>query len=411
MTDAESAAALARARLLCELRRFAEAADLARRAIAAMPDDAEAWCLLSQALLGSDDDAAALDAARRATSLAPESEWPHRLRSIALTSLGRDAEALDAALESARCEPFAWQTHTRVAGASIAVGLKEQATAAVAKAVELAPGVSQVWVVSGDVAARNGDRQTAQASYQNALRIDPQNASAHSGLARLSFKRHGPNAAGLAAAASGFTTAVRSDPHEQHHRRAIDVVLRVFLARAAYFIFVAAYIVARTSSHSSSPAARGVSVVVLAAAALFVGRFLAKLDPRVRGHLFRTLRQGFVAIAAFADGVAVLAIVLGAFAPMRARTACAVVAVVFGLAARIVLYVERTRNFPEFAEALARWRWVGWAAAGGLLLAGLLLLAACYHTPDGLGATTSGVAAVLLAVLLATLLLRARRTR
>ena len=163
MTETQPAQhSLERIRMLCDLRRFDEAAAMARRAIATTPDNPEAWCLLAQALLGTEKYGLALDAAGRAAAIAPEDEWPHRLRSIALTALHRDSEALAAAVESVRCEPFAWVTHARVASASAAAGMKDQAIAAAAKAVELGPNEARAWITAGDVAAKSGKPKEAE---------------------------------------------------------------------------------------------------------------------------------------------------------------------------------------------------------------------------------------------------------
>jgi tetratricopeptide (TPR) repeat protein len=411
MTETQPAQhAFERIRMLCDLRRFDEAATLARRAIATTPDEAEAWCLLAQALLGTEKYGLALDAAGRAAAIAPEDEWPHRLRSIALSALHRDTDALAAALESVRCEPFVWVTHGRVASASAACGMKDQALAAAAKAVELGPNEARAWVTAGDVSAKCGKPKEAEQYYAAALRLDPQSADAHNGLGRLRLKGRGPNAAGLAAATAGFATAVRTDPRAQNHRRGIDVVLRVFLARASYFIFLVSYLSARGTSGSSSTIARLLPVVLLLAPAAFVWRFVAKLTPDVRAHLLRTLRQGFIAVAAAAEVLAVVAILVGAMLPEKDRTAAAIVAVAAGLGGRLALFAERRRTFPEFSTVLARWKTLGWIAVAGIAICGFLFLVLALSGTPGSGSSAIAAAVfILLAGLLALALRRSRR--
>jgi tetratricopeptide (TPR) repeat protein len=403
MTDTQSEdRALEHIRLLCELRRFDEAAALARRATAIAPGEVDGWCLLAQALLGLDDDDGALEAARRAAALAPEFEWPHRLQSIALAALGRRQESLHAAIESARCDPFAWQTHGRVGGASAALGLHEQAEAAVSRALELGPNESRAWVTAGGVATSKGDRGLGAQRYRRALELDPQDADAHAGLATTQLGRSKyAHPSGLAAAASGFATAVRTDPSEHSNRTAIDVVLRVFLARAALFIYVACYLTFRWSSHSSSDVARLAPVVVLAGPLIFGWAFVTKLDRDVRRHLLRTLRHRLIAIAAVVDLSAVVAIVVGAFLPQHARPVAGIAALICGLTARLVLYMERRRKLPDLAEPLARWRSLAITVAVGFGAAGALMI---YGGLSGLGSltvTTAGVISVAIGIALA----------
>lgn len=375
MTETDSAhAAIARARVLCDLNRYDEAAAMARRAIAVTPDDATAWCLLAQALISVDDDNGGLDAARKAAALSPDDEWPHRLQSIALRSLKRNEEALAAATRAVSAEPFAWQANSEHAITLALAGEKTAAEAAATKTLSLAPNRPDALAITGDVARIIGDGRTAAARYRNALRLDPQNANAHSGLARLRMRKGGPNASGLADAASGFARAIRSDPRSQQHREAIDALLRVFLARAAYFFFIVCYLDLRTSSASSSPAARWIPVFLMVAPAVFVVRFINRLDAVVRARLFSQLRRGGVGGAAAADAGAALAILAAAFVSTSARHGALGTAVFLALVARLVLYVERRRAMPEMFEAGARFRVVVVTLAVGLGVVGLLFL-------------------------------------
>jgi tetratricopeptide (TPR) repeat protein len=411
MTETDSSEqAIQRARALCELGRFDEAAAMARRAASVNPDDADTWCLLAQALIGLDDDHAALDAARKATALAPEDEWPHRLRSIALRSLNRYDEALAAAQRSVQAGPYSWQAHSQHAVALALVGEREAAEAAATKTLALAPNHAHAWTITGDVARIIGDRDVAAERYRNALRLDPQDADAHGGLARLQVVKGGPNAAGLADAASGFARAVRTDPRDQRFRDGVDASLRVFLARAAYFFCVVCYIGLRTSSGSSSPAARWVPVVLLVAPGLFVGRFLARLDGVVRARLFSQLRRGLIGCAAAADVGAALVILAGAVMPRSARPDALGIAVFLAVIGRIVSYVERRRAMPHMFEATVRSRVVGIALAVGLAAAGVLLVVAG-GPGDNWRVTGVGVAVLVVAAAMAVPLVRGRRRR
>jgi tetratricopeptide (TPR) repeat protein len=400
--------ALERVRILYDLRRFDEGSALARRTVATAPDYADAWCLLAQGLLAMDDDEAALDAARRGAAIAPEDEWPHRLRSLALSALDRNQEALSAACESVHCAPSRWQTHARVATTSASLNLAEQAEAAAARAIELNPNECGAWCTAAKVASVRGDKDLAADRYRQALRLDPQSSQAHAGLAGVHLTRRGPNSIGLAAAASGFATSVRTDPHDPLGRSTVEVVLRVFLARSALFIYVACYLMFRFSAHWNNGIARFTPVFVLVAPAIFVARFLAHLSRDVRAHFLRTIRRGVVAIGAVAALLAAAIVIVGAFLAESSRRPAAVVALVCGLCARLVLFLDLRHKFPQLVEPLARWRGVLWVVVGGLGLAGCLLLAAGYRTPGGIGAGIAGVIALAIGGGLAVLLRRVR---
>ena len=401
---------LDRIRLLCSLRRFDEAADLARHAVATSPTDAQAWCLLAQALLGRDDDAEALDAATRGAGLSPTDEWPHRLRSIALGSLGRDHDALTAAIEAVRCAPFGWHAHCQVAQCSAVVGLRDQAEGAAMKAISLAPDESHAWYVAGVVAARAKDTALATSRFQRALALDPQNANAHAGLARLRVGRgRFVDPAHLAAATSGFATATRTDPRAQGHRDSIEAVLRVFLARAAYVIFLVCYVTVRTALHSNGAPARVLPVIFLAAPGVFVVRFIGKLEPAVQKLLFRTCRRGLVGVAVGAEALSVTALVAAAFIPSTDRAPALWAAILGALCARLVLMVERRRKLPHLAPK--RSRTLGIVVAAAFAVAGAVLINSGLTTPQGGAAAWAGVTSALIGVGLGWHFIRRRGAR
>src|ERR1700721_1220656 len=90
---------------MLDVRRFDGASALLSRLVVAEPDSARAWCLMSCAHLGSDRYAEAIEVANRAVALDPSDEWPHRLASNALVHLGNYGDALRAAHEACRLPP------------------------------------------------------------------------------------------------------------------------------------------------------------------------------------------------------------------------------------------------------------------------------------------------------------------
>jgi predicted Zn-dependent protease len=174
---------LARAKTLCELRRFADAVPAVAVVISADPRDAYAWCLMAEVQLGNDRPAAALQAAHAAASLAPGRELPRRLASVSLGRLGREEEAVEAARDGTRCEPEAWEAHARLAESLSAFRNRlDEARRAAETALSLGPGHPGPHLALGTVAMAAGRRAAAASAFCAALAVDPQCLEAHHGL-------------------------------------------------------------------------------------------------------------------------------------------------------------------------------------------------------------------------------------
>src|SRR5207302_1034027 len=107
------------------------------------------------------------------------------------------------------------------------------------EAVALAPHEADTHLALGGAAAAVGKRADAEAAFQRALSIDPQNTVAHNELARLQLRKSSISRPGaLGEAAASFATAVRSDPRADVSRRNFELVIRVFLSRVSYLVFL-----------------------------------------------------------------------------------------------------------------------------------------------------------------------------
>jgi tetratricopeptide (TPR) repeat protein len=333
---ADSGLELERARALIELHRFDEAASLLQKLVGREPDEASAWSLLAQAQLGAGRPHDALEAASRAAALTPDDDWPHRLRSVALQTLGADESAVAAAREAVRVAPYLWQCHVRLCEAIVlGRGDLDEAQAAAERSLELAPHESDPYYELGLVAAKRGKHDEAERYFRQALAIDPDDAAAHNALARLRFAKSRFNPGGLAGAAAGFRDAVQSNPRAGTSARNLELVLRVFLARLSYLIFIVVWLASRFTG--GTVADRVGPLLLFLVPAGFAVRFLMELAPDLRRQVRYMAFHGPLAAPMFAQACAVLLLCVGAAAPSHARPAIAIAAFVVSLAARLLL--------------------------------------------------------------------------
>jgi tetratricopeptide (TPR) repeat protein len=392
--------ALERASALYELRRFPEAAGLLRQAIASEPQNPAAWSLLAAAELSAGNHDSGLKAAERAIPLVPDAEWPQRLAAQALRLLGRTEESIRHAREAVRLDPDSWQSHTTLAR-SLAMDNSNlpEAREAAGRAIALAPNHAEAHITAGVVAAAAKDRSDAEASFRQALSIDPQNSVAHSELARMRMGgRHHTNPVGLADAATGFATSVQVDPRSGHGRRNLEVVLRVFLAKASYFIFIDAYLIARIGSSSSPPAARLLPILLLAIPAGYAQRFITRLSGDLRKYLLRLLTHDRkIGLAVSLDALAVACLIAAALVPQSVRNGLAGTAAVSALIGRLILW-SQVEQSSRAARGLEHRHTLGtpvlWLLAVAL---GLIAIAMFFA---GISSRT-GLTGILVALLLA----------
>lgn len=354
-----ASADLERARALCDLARFGDAAQLLQRVVAADPQNARAWCLLAQAHLGGHEESDALRASGTALSLAPDDEWPHRLHSIALGKLGRREESIAAARSAARVAPHSWQAFVQLAQALVGdKSAHDEALAAAEQAVALAPHEAATHIVLGMAARACKRHEEADAAFRAALAIDPQNSVAHNELARLRLRRSKlAGATALADAAGGFTNAVRANPRADVSRRNLDLVVRVFLARVSYLIFLDAYLAGRGLAGSGSVAARLAPVVLLAVPAQFAWRFVRRLSPDLRRHVRRVLLSRALLMPAVLQAVAIALLLAAVVVPRDARSFAAGAAAAAAAVARLYLFVyaqRRSRVRPGLRRFVSR---------------------------------------------------------
>ncbi|MGY1710935.1 tetratricopeptide repeat protein [Geodermatophilus sp. SYSU D00758] len=358
MSRPAAATSLDRITALCDLGRFDEAVRAAARYLRTDPQDVQALCLLAFAHLGTGNPAEALRAAGAAAGTAPSEEWPHRLASIALQQLGNPAAAVAAAAAAVRADPHSALPRVRFADAARAHGVDLPAARRAAEdAVALDPQLVEAHLAVGDVAVEQRRRGDAAAAFRAALRLDPQCAAAHHALATLRVSGpHPASGALLAAAASGYATALRADPTAPQSRSSLDLVVADAVARTCVLVVLAAvWGVAFGMDPDAPRAASWVPLVLLVVPVAFVRQFVVRLTPAVRAVLVSRLRRPWpgLALAGFAVAAALLA--LGAAVPALDAVAASgallvAVAVRVGLGAhvrRAGLVASRPRRRPR----------------------------------------------------------------
>jgi tetratricopeptide (TPR) repeat protein len=287
-------AELVRASTMIDIGRYDDAATVLAHIVAAAPDSARAWCLMSRAQLGRGENHEALQAAGRAISLNPADDWPHRLASTALVSEGRNTEAVSAAQQARRLGPQLWQSHVCLAQAAAAARRLDVAAEAAATALALAPDQPDVHVAAGKVSLAQRDLWAARSHQERALALDPGHTGAMNELGRISLR--GKDSA---AAASYFMRAARSAPGVTVFGRNAEIALMRVVTQIAYMALIAAAIVVylpMVIKLDWLPYTLMI-VVVGAAVAGYGVRSLRRLPAEARRHLGHMLRRPRIAVA------------------------------------------------------------------------------------------------------------------
>jgi tetratricopeptide (TPR) repeat protein len=396
---------------LFEVGSLSEASERVRHLVERDPRDGEAWSLLARVEFAAERYQQAVEAAERACALSPGSTSEHLLACLALLRLERSEDAVGHAREAVRIDPFDWRALALLA--QLLVGDGAHATEAqelTARVTRLAPDEPEVHLTAGFVAAATGDRESAKRSFLKALELDPGNSRAQHELGRLRLKGHVNGPTTLAEAAAGFERAVRAEPEAQRSQRALALVLRVFLSKGAYLLFIDAYLVGRVSSGSSAVAGRLLPLGLLLIPAFYAWRFCSRLTEPVLARLVSAITQkGPIRLAACCEALAVLCILAGVAAPESIRPGLAGTAALLAFIGRVVLFtqVEHASRAVRGASPRPAIRpglvWV-LAVLVGLIVVALLIAA----VKDG-GGPGAVVAAVAAAAGVAALVRHARR--
>lgn len=301
----DTAARLARAEILIDLGRPAEARAAIARILAAEPDHERAQRMLVRCLLQLNDPLA-LDAARRAVQLAPDGEHAYRLASLAHGKAGQHSAAVLHAREAVRLAPEEWRTH-HVLTSALLQSDPAQAYAAGQVGVRVGPHEPSMHLVLGLAAMRSGATMRATEAFHQVLRLDPDNAMARNNLAVLDLRANR-----FGQAIGGFGSALAADPRLDLARRNIDAAVVSMLLKLRYGALLSELVAFQffdtRLSGEARPAAAGLLAVWFATTVWGVTRVPRRLRRYVLGTFRRRGRAAFIGIVL---AIAALGLVLG----------------------------------------------------------------------------------------------------
>ena len=323
---------LARAELLLESGRFAEAAQAAGAALASDPYDVDALLLRSRALLRLGRYEDALRDAGQALRQEPALVQAHAVRAAALLETGRHEEAMAAAIETTRLAPDWAPAHLTVATVADRVPGKQQiAWDAASYACTLAPLDPDTHAMMGSVALTWNRLDVAEQALLEALRLDPQHVEARHDLGVVRFR-----GGSYGEAAAGFVSTLRDDPSQSVARQNLEGVVlrwvqRTHLGMWGVWFLVRIFVSAQVQAGAVVVWALGAGLLVW-----WTRRTVVSMSGDLRVVLWRVLRSSWLASLWFG---------------------CVVVAAVATTAAALVPVLS--------------------VAVGGLVVAGLALLVGC----------------------------------
>ncbi|MFI5980642.1 tetratricopeptide repeat protein [Streptomyces sp. NPDC051555] len=288
--------ALQQADALFELGRHEQAAALAAEHLAGAPDDATALVLLARCRHRLGDEQQALTTVEHALRVAPESVSAWLLRTHVLLALTEYERAEGSARRAVELAPQLWASHYTL-GIALDRGVrrkhKRAAHESARTAVALAPEESDAHVLVGVTAHHTRDYRVAQQAYETALRLDPDNSTAHNNLSLLLLRRRWLRPGSWTRAAEGFVQSAALDRDDRHGRYNLERMAWGTLMGSRWVAFVGSIAVALGSAHLRAGADGADALVThLTCAAVLVGGWggwLAWQARRVPPHLRRTL--------------------------------------------------------------------------------------------------------------------------
>lgn len=208
-----------------------------RRALAEDPNDAETHALLALALCDLSREAEALEEANRAIGLAPELTPAHLARSQALLQLDRAADAEASAREAIRIDPADADAFAALSAALTARRQRQEALDAAEQALRLDPEHPSATNLRAIALVRLGRRDEASGAIEGALSRDPENAVSHANRGWTLLHQNDVKGAMLS-----FREALRLEPGNEWARSGILEAMKarnpVYRGLLAYFLWM-----------------------------------------------------------------------------------------------------------------------------------------------------------------------------
>lgn len=293
------------ARAYYATKNYQRARDVTRSALSQNPNDPDLLALNAAAEHALENHWVAASSAYSALSTAPQHEFAMRVYALALYGLGRTYDALWMAWRGVTAHPNQAEQHRVYATLLAASRQFSSALFVVDRALQLESHSVDALILRGYILYRLGRVAESDASYRQALQLDPGNAEALNDLAvhRLDSHKFGR-------ALHGFLVAAGRDPALANlARRNIGVVLRKVLTGVTIGAGLVSVLLAITAGayNDGRPTAVARVVVGLVTAALIaVLWWLLRAIPR--GVLLSVLRkQHFSAVRAIHALVAIAA--------------------------------------------------------------------------------------------------------
>lgn len=290
------------AQVYLDIGNYRRAAEVLQSALAEEPNDAGLLAQYARARLGLKDYRDAAHAAHAALAADPDNEHAKRLYALALQGQGRQREALWVAWKATTDHPDVYIAHHAYASLLHAAGRSREALDVIDEALRLYPASADSLVLRGDIHRALQSVTAAEEDYHQALRLEPDHASAVHNLAvnRLRWGK-------LTTAINGFLGAGRLDPELGGLvRRNIGVVLiRVLHLSTACVIVLAAALIAVMVMHDRSQTTliprvfTGVVTLVLVGVIVWLVRSVPRPTLRavLRERTFLAVRLVFLVFA------------------------------------------------------------------------------------------------------------------
>lgn len=216
-------------------------ADLAepelRRALGQDPGNPDLHAFLALALVDLDRPADALPEAEQAVGLAPDVGLGHYARAVALLDLGKTKDAEAAAREALRLDPLDVDARVTLAAALLDRGQRDQALAMTEEALALDPEHTSAANLRALALVKLGRRDEAAAAVEGVLSRDPDSAVTHANRGWTLLHQNQPRPA-----MESFREALRLEPDNDWARSGIVEAMKarnpIYRGLLAYFLWM-----------------------------------------------------------------------------------------------------------------------------------------------------------------------------